>query len=148
MTLTPIQELSIPLAKELMPEAVAEMQAEIARLQRLLFVEPAYRKAVIRFVEERREDVCTDWEGNAVTLHTLAESNTPVFAEVVDRMLSGDLTGLWLLCPVCTAERCRCKDDDVLSPEERFAQQIPNYLHDAMERLLEARGTNEEKDFI
>ena len=153
-----IREASEPLAHEVNPQTVRAQAEEIARLQRRVFVvesllrrQLGWERDALRFVEERREDVCTRWKGRAATLHTIAEQDTPAFAEVQVRMLTGDLSGLWMLCSVCVREECGgqeepCGDADVLSPEERFAQQIPEYLHASMERLVAARGAAEENE--
>ena len=146
----PFHPSSAPLALELNPLTIAAQQREIHRLESLPVMNPEWRKAVLRFVEERREDICTEYLNRGATLHAIAETDTPAFAFIVDRMLDGDLSGLWLLCGFCTraacggGEQCRRATDDErsdgLSPEAIFKIQIPEYLHEARAAMLAARG--------
>ena len=153
--LTELQTASLPLASELMPQAVAQMRAEIRRLESLPVMNPEWRKAVLRFVEDYREEICTGYPNTnssaAITLHTVAETETPsLFTHIVDRMLCGDLSGLWMFCTLCCRvacggpELCREAAQDVLSPEERFAQQLPEFLHAALAKMLAGRELENE----
>lgn len=131
-------------------ETIAAQQAEIRRLESIPVMNPEWRTAVLRFFEERREDICTLWHNQSATVHSIAERNASEFSAVVDRALNGDLDRLWLLCGFCRDERCGgpelCKEaaKDVLSPEERFEMQIPTYLHDALQKLRATNGQESE----
>lgn len=157
-----IREASLPLAREENPQTVAAQQREIAKLERRLFIVESllrrvseWDRAVIRWMEDEREDLVMDVELDddrgmrrglhPVTLHSLVENDKlEAYASCVQRIMNGELPRY--LCDSCRDAECPtrivCRDAarDWRTAETIFTTRVPEYVHSALEKLLAARG--------